>query len=439
MKKKVFALIALVIVSLSVGIFAGGQGGSAAAASPESNVVTVWRDARGADHAGTKALNEAFTKETGIEVQTIVIPGEGNEIYQRLDVALLSGERVDVMRFPNPVIDSKYRSSGLLLPLNQLLEQIGYNYRSVHGNYLKFESSGDLLSLPYEQSIHAVFYNKDLFDKAGVPYPRAPWTWTDYAQIAQQITSRSESIYGSSMMNYPYMFYFLARQQNVPAYKPDGTSNFDHPAFAESLKFFKDMTEVYQAQRSYTDFVAERTAWDHFASSNSIGMHFVGSWYTGLLTNYTDYPRDWRWGVVPSPAAGPNGNNNLVAGGTWAVNKNAQNPGNAARYVAFVSNNYWKYFGGLPARVDLTNAEVNQILGDIAAKSNGSVTVEELNTAFFNHGMGVVDEKIGGDIASQYENIIKQWGELYLVGELDLSTTVQRIKTDVDRAIIENK
>ena len=44
--------------------------------------------------------------------------------------------------------------------------------------------------LPYRSSSYAIFYNKDIFDKAGEPYP-IDITWEEYAQIAKRLTSGS--------------------------------------------------------------------------------------------------------------------------------------------------------------------------------------------------------------------------------------------------------
>ena len=35
-----------------------------------------------------------------------------------------------------------------------------------------------------------VYYNKDLFDAAGLPYPKDDWDWDEFLNVAQQLTQR---------------------------------------------------------------------------------------------------------------------------------------------------------------------------------------------------------------------------------------------------------
>lgn len=164
-------------------------------------------------------------------------------------------------------------------------------------------------------------------------------------------------------------------------------------------------------------------------------MICIGSWFTGLLTDPVTYPRDWDWGISETPAAGPKGKNNLMAGGVWAVLKNSRHPEAAARYVAWVSENSFRYAGGIPARVNLTTQEVQELLGGIAEKSNGSVAVAELNAALLDNSLGVQDEKLTGPKAREYTDVIIQEAQLYMSGEQALENTLKNIKTRADKIL----
>src|SRR5690606_34734876 len=51
------------------------------------------------------------------------------------------------------------------------------------------EQSGDMLgALPRDISNVVLFYNRDLFAKAGIPEPRAGWNWDDFVETAQKLT-----------------------------------------------------------------------------------------------------------------------------------------------------------------------------------------------------------------------------------------------------------
>ncbi len=398
-------------------------------------VVSYFADSKYYSDNTTISRNQAFEKDTGITVDMQMIPGDPEQFYDKTDIAIMGGDTTDCIRLTNPLNIARYVQAGFLMPLDDLLAKAGYNADAVYGKFLK-RYNGKLLYLPYEQSIHAVYYNKKIFDQAGVPYPKAPWTWDDYVATAKKLTNRDKGIWGSYfVLDWEYYYYMLARQRNVSAYKANGLSNYDDPAFKDSLAFLYNLGETDKVQPTFKEYKAKKLTWDTWAATGSFGMTCIGSWFTGLLTDPVTYPRDWDWGIVETPAAGPNGKNNLMAGGVWAVLKNAKHPQSAARYVAWVSENSYKYAGGIPARVNLTDAEIQSLLGGIAEKSRGSVTVADLKAALMQNSLGVVDEKVTGPRAREYTDVILQESQLYMSGEQSLDDTVKHIKARADQVL----
>jgi len=427
--------IAALALLLSVAAFAGGAQEQTAEEEP---IVTFFANSKYYSDNTTITRNEAFEAQTGIKVEMQLVPGEDIEFYDKTDIAIMGGDTTDCIRLTNPINIARYVDAGFLMQLDGILAEIGYDAEAVYGKFLK-RYDGRLLYLPYEQSIHSVYFNEAIFDSAGVAYPKSPWTWEDYVATAKKLVDKPNGVYGSYFVNWPYYYYMLARQRDISAYTEDGYSNYDHPAFKESLKFMNDLGSVHKVQPTYLEYQAKKMQWDTWAATGKYGMICIGSWFTGLLTDPVTYPRDWDWGIVETPAAGPNGKNNLMAGGVWSILKNAKHPKNAARYIAWVSENSYKYAGGIPARVNLTPQEVQDLLGGIAEKSSGSVTVQELNAALLANTLGVVDEKISGPRVREYSDIIEQEGQLYLSGEQSLEDTIRVIKERADKVLAENK
>jgi multiple sugar transport system substrate-binding protein len=426
--------IAWVIAGLlaSVCLFAGGAQEKAAA---QKEVVTYFAGSKYYSDNTTVARNEAFTKATGIQVEMQLVPGNEEEFYDKTDIAIMAGDTTDCIRLTNPLNIARYVQAGFLMPLDDLFKKAGYDPQAVYGKFLK-RYDGQLLYLPYEQSIHSVYYNKKIFRDAGLDYPRAPWTWDDYTALAKKLTNRDQGIYGSYfVMDWEYYYYMLARQRGTSAYKTDGSSNYDHPDFREALQFLNDLGEVHKVQPTFKEYRAKRMQWDTWAATGRYGMICIGSWFTGLLTDLVTYPREWDWGIVETPAAGPQGKNNLMAGGVWAVLKNAKHPEAAARYIAWVSENSYLHAGGIPARVNLTAAEAQSLLGGIAEKSGGSVTVADLDAALLHNSLGVQDEKVTGPKAREYTDVILQESQLYMSGEQSLDSTLKNIKARADKIL----
>ncbi|WP_158606502.1 ABC transporter substrate-binding protein [Paenibacillus ginsengarvi] len=59
-------------------------------------------------------------------------------------------------------------------------------------NVLRSIGDGKLPGLPFKVNSLGLLYNKDLFDKFGVPYPKDGWTWDDALETSRKLT-RNES------------------------------------------------------------------------------------------------------------------------------------------------------------------------------------------------------------------------------------------------------
>ncbi len=394
--------------------------------------ITMYASAAIAETEGFIAFNKAFEEDTGFKVEVNVIPGSGPEQYAKIDISLMAGEQVDIIRLDNSNVQYKYGSSGLLYPLNDLIKSNNYEAEQIHGEYLDWYD-GNLYYLPTEVSLSCVLYNKQIFDDANVPYPDGSWTWDEYIETAKKLNNPSKRIYGSLMQTWEYYLYTLARQQKVSGYKADGTSNYDDPAFANSLRWFGELSSVHEIQPSWLEMKASNIGWDSFMSG-TYGMTFIGGWHLGIM-NSPDYQKDWKWGIT-APPTNPEGNNNFGSVQALAINKNAKNPEGAFEYVAYAAKEQYKYRKITPARIDVSKEDLEVVFGDVADKSDGSVTVENIYKAFVDNGLGFTSEKIVGVAASEYNSIILKEGELYLVGEQSLEDTIAKIKQQADLAIV---
>ena len=54
----------------------------------------------------------------------------------------------------------------------------------------------ELYAIPKDASVVGLWYNKELFDNAGVDYPDETWTWETLRQAAIDLTDESKGIYG---------------------------------------------------------------------------------------------------------------------------------------------------------------------------------------------------------------------------------------------------
>lgn len=397
--------------------------------------MTVFTDAATADSDKTTLIVEEYKKMTGNTVEHIVVPGQAAEIYQKIDISLMSGEKVDMI-LCNENYFNKVTRSELGYRLNELIDKDpDFDADKVHGKYLQKDKDGGIYGLPFRVTLWAVFYNKKIFDDAGVPYPKGPWTWDEYIETAKKLNNPEKGIYGSYMPVYENMFHIKACMAGISAYKDDETSNFDHPVFSEGLEFYKNLSAVHNIQPDWTTQKLKKMGSFHFLGGSN-GMMFISSWYLEPITDLEKYPRDWKIGIAQIPTfPDVEKNNNFGNTDFIVINRNSENVEAAYDYVKYYAQNMYKYFNAFPAIENVPKSDIEDMFRKVEEGTNGEITVEELYDVYINNGLGFYREKLGGIIANEYNDILGQEAELYLSGEISLDEAIKNIKERADQAI----
>ena len=432
--KRMMLVAALMLLAVT-SVFAMG-GGETSAESEYDRIVTTTVTATYLNETWFNTMNADFEAETGIHVVVQPVPGDEDEYKAKINIDLMGGSTVDVVETLGPKDYSRQVSAGFFMPLNEAVEETGIDPYSIYGANLPVEDDGNYYALPFKQEMYCVFYNKAIFDEAGVPYPEGPWTWDEYVETAQKLTDKKKGVYGSFMnADLPWM-YMPAQQLAVPFYKEDGSCNFDDPVFKEYAEWFKYISNDLGVQPSVAELEAENANWNYYALEGyRLAMFPQGNWFTRLLNSQEDYPKDWNYGVAPLPSAGEGGNNNLVSLGYVAINKNAAHPEEALTYALWIAENQWKYEGGIPAFATMSEEDQQLAFGSIAEASHGQVTVDDLYQNLINTGLGSVSSDIVGTAAAEYYNIVKEELSSYNMDLQDIDTAIANIVTRVNEAI----
>ena len=123
-------------------------------------------------------------------MRIINIPG-GFEAMAKLHTMVAGGEPPDVASLHGAYYLS-FADSGALYDLDKFISQDpDFDLDDFHPRLVKMcRWKGKLYSLPRYTSLYALFYNKDIFDAAGVPYPsqQGEWTWGDYLNTVRKLT-----------------------------------------------------------------------------------------------------------------------------------------------------------------------------------------------------------------------------------------------------------
>ncbi|WP_158606913.1 extracellular solute-binding protein [Paenibacillus ginsengarvi] len=106
---------------------------------------------------------------------------------------LYAGEsKVDIVQlFCGDITDGS--RDGLLLDLLPWVETEGIE-ALFHPSILRFVRNGEsIAAMPLSATMKGIFYNKQWFDKAGIPYPEDGWTWDEFQETALKLQSANVS------------------------------------------------------------------------------------------------------------------------------------------------------------------------------------------------------------------------------------------------------
>ena len=237
----------------------------------------------------------------GVKINTTAVPSQPDHLL-KLSTSLAAGDPPDVW-----IID--YRRFGLLQNAG-VIDPAGPHLAQspvIHATdfFTKplqpFTVNGQLQCIPLNMSSLEVYYNKDLFDRAHVPYPQPGWTWNDFVRDAVAITKLStpdEQIYGAGID--PQLIRlapFIWENGGDIVDNPDHPTRFtlDTPAAKEAFQWFVDLQTKYHVIASEAETASEQDETRFLF--NTLGMWLLSRRVVPALRTSSGF----SWDVAPLP------------------------------------------------------------------------------------------------------------------------------------------
>ena len=195
-----------------------------------------------------------------------------------------------------------YAQKGALYEVRSLLKKHGKSLPKgyTQGQLSLFEYNKGVYGVPRDNDTKVIFYNKDLFRKAGVAFPKSTWTYDDLRAIARKLTVRS----GSRVTQYGYAFEsgqwrLYIWQHGSELFDNDQTPHkltFNNAKAAAGLQFMADLINKDKVTPAPTQIVDSTTIGPLFVSGQ-LAMAFGNH---GLVPQLTATP-GLKWDVVGMP------------------------------------------------------------------------------------------------------------------------------------------
>jgi ABC-type glycerol-3-phosphate transport system substrate-binding protein len=329
---------AVAAAALVAGISGCSAGGNAASGK---QTVTFWQfdTSKTTIAAYKQAIGDFEKKNPDITVDMQIVPWATQQ--QKITTAIASGSLPDVSMLGNDVV-AQYAAAGNLAPLDQYLagwsKDQGADVKSdmFDGDKSYYTYKGKLYGSPVADETRVLYYNKKLFQQAGLDPSTPPTTWDETQQAAEKLKTTGKTPWALPMSNQ-----YITMQTFMSVYLSYGAKLFDGNKCgldtAQGRAAMTYYTGIAKAGLT-TDDAANQSSEDLdnlFAAGNA-GMIVEGpSLYTLIKTQNPSLLDDIGVAAIP---AGPKGTFGFLGGWPLVMWKNAKSPDAAAKWIEYATS-----------------------------------------------------------------------------------------------------
>lgn len=423
---KVLAMgMALAMAAMSLTACNGGGGASKGGSATLS--FGIWDEKQ---RPVMEAMAQAYEKtHENVKIEIQLTPYKGGEYWTKLEAAATGGTAPDVF-WLNVLHAEDYYDGGILLDLNSYLEKsdldLGKNFPEALVKAYNFDDKQ--IAVPKDFDTNALWYNKDMFDKAGVAYPTDDWTFDDLVKACGDLKAA-----GLDSGAYPFACPIDFQTWYYPTVYANGgwilnadktETGYADPKTQEGIQCWIDL--IHEGYSPSVAALSETSA-DAMFEGGQIAMVLAGSYMTPEYTSNDAI--NTKIDLVEFPSF--NGvEPNIINGLGYAVFAGSKNKDAAADFALW-----------------LGSEEAMKIQGEsgvvISARNDAqkyfSQSNKDLNlVAYTNHSGEANPLPVCKSVAEIYDVEAEALKAAYS-GEKPLADVCSQLKTDADAILAKNK
>lgn len=252
-----------------------------------------------------------------------------SDYWTMLEAGATGGSLPDVFWMHSNEI-YRYASNDMLLDLT---ERIGKSAEVKLENYPEglneiYNLNGKQYAVPKDFDTIGLWYNKTLFDQAGIQHPDENWTWDDLKQAAKTLTK--DGVYGFlAPLHNQEGYYNFVYQNGGTIITADKKSGYDDPKTIEALDFYIGLVREGLSPEVYGD--AERA---DLLKNGKAAMGLFGSWNLSGFTENEYIAKNFDVAVLPKKEKQASIYNGLGN----AIDAKTKHPEEAWKFVEYLSS-----------------------------------------------------------------------------------------------------
>lgn len=282
MEKRMTKVVAIgLLVVLGAGALAGCGGEKKQKNGKTNLAIGIWDTNQ---KPTLEKMIAAYTeKNPDISIEIQLTPWK--DYWTKLEASATGGTAPDVF-WLNTLHSEIYQEGGILTDLTEAAEKsdIDLYENYTEGLISAYTIDEKLYAIPKDTGAAALWYNKELFDKAGVEYPTDDWTWEDLLQTSEELKGNmGEGVYaiGSPVDFEIYSSTIFAAGGNIMT-EDKKAPTYDTPETMEGVQCWIDLID-----KGYSPTIADLT--DSSAATRfeagRLAMYMGGSYMTTQFAN----------------------------------------------------------------------------------------------------------------------------------------------------------
>jgi len=316
----------------------GGDDGGGEEVEGKTNI-SFWHAMSGSNGDELEEIVDKFNEQSDSVNVEAIYQGSYDDSLTKLRAVGGSDEAPAIVQVFE--IGTKYMSeSGFITPMQEFIDEDDFDVSNLEENILSYyELDDELYSMPFNTSNAVMFYNKDMFERAGLDPEDPPSSYTEMTEAAQKIKDE-EDAYGFTMATIGWFFEQLMANQGALYLDNDNGRDGDAAEALvnseEGYKVFEWLNEMNEAEtfRNYgSDWEDPRGPF--FAEQ--VGMYLDSTANVSEVIENSDF----EVGTAYLPVADGMDPHGVVVGGAslWITNQVDEEEQEAAwEFVKFMTD-----------------------------------------------------------------------------------------------------
>ncbi len=246
---------------------------------PVTITISTWA---GVDEAAElqTLIDEVNAENTAFQIVHEPIPGD---YYTQVKTQLAGGTGADLYWMDQN--NMALAADGVFLPLDECVAgaeaQTAGDLNDYYPSILAVNQfDGQTYGLPWIAQPVVLYYNRDLFEAAGVEEPQAGWTWNDFMEKATALTQDTDGNGETDQWGFinntwppPYLFIWQAGAETIS--EDFTTSPIDSPEFVEAFEFY--LNTAYNPEMSPSKEIIAEQGFGEMFKAGKIAMFMGGA------------------------------------------------------------------------------------------------------------------------------------------------------------------